>query len=114
MANHTRNAWHLQQARDYAQQAIDGRAARGPEWAQDPVIRAGLTHLVEVCAEHMGNIPRDTQAAWTDVPWKPMADYRIIAAHKYHQVDAGIVDEIIRTHLPGLIPHIDAMLSAGV
>ena len=114
MGEESRNAWHLRRARLYAEQALRGLEAAGQEWSDDPVHRAGLTHLVEVCAEHMGNLPRDIQARYPDVPWKPMADYRIIAAHAYYQADPRIVEDIIRQHLPRLLPQIEELLKAGV
>lgn len=40
-----------------------------------------------------------------------MADYRIVAAHKYHQVDPQMVEDIIRNHLPALMTQIDKMLA---
>jgi uncharacterized protein with HEPN domain len=46
--------------------------------------------------------------------WPGPADYRIIAAHRYHQVDVQIVEDIVRTHLPDLLQQIDQMLADGI
>lgn len=62
----------------------------------------------------MGNIPREIQAQYPGVPWKPIADFRIIAAHIYHDVNPSIVEEIVRKHMPTLIKLIDQMLADGI
>ena len=62
----------------------------------------------------MGNIPRDAQVRYPEVPWQPMADFRNIAAHAYHRVNLDIVDAIVRESLTVLIPQIDRMLTDGV
>jgi uncharacterized protein with HEPN domain len=114
MAGHTRHAFHLNQAKTFALQAIEGRRKAGATWQDDPVIAAGITHLAETAAEHMGNIPRDVQVKYPDVPWQAMADFRNIAAHSYHRVSFGIVESVVRDDLPRLIPQIDQMLGDGV
>ncbi|HEX4743267.1 MAG TPA: HepT-like ribonuclease domain-containing protein [Candidatus Limnocylindria bacterium] len=108
MAGRTR--WYLEQAREYATQAIDGRARLGHDWAADPVTRAGLTHLVEAVAEYLGHVPETVREAHPTVPWKEIAGMRTIAAHAYHQIDARIVEATILTDLPGLLVEIEAML----
>src|SRR2546425_5949725 len=104
MAAHSRNAFHLEQAKKYAQQAIDGMAKAGDAWRDDPVTAAGITHLAETAAEHMGNIPREVQVKYPDVQWQAMADFRNIASHSYHRVDLAIVEKIVEEDLPTLLP----------
>ena len=53
----SRTRWYLEQARRYVIEAIEGRARLGDGWASDPVVRAGLTHLVEAVAEYLGHVP---------------------------------------------------------
>lgn len=108
MASRTR--WFLEQARQYAVQAIEGRARLGKEWAADPVDRAGLTHLVETVAEYLGHVPAEVRAAYPRIPWKEIAGMRTLAAHAYHQIDERIIDATIVTDLPDLLREIEAML----
>lgn len=72
---------------------------------------AGLTKLVEVAAEYMGNIPLEGQARHPKVPWKIMADMRNISSHEYHRLDPEIVENTIIVDLPKLITQIDQMLT---
>src|ERR1700687_5064610 len=99
--------WHLEQAKQNAQAAIDGRARLGKEWTNDPVTMAGLTKLVEGAAEYMGNIPLEIQARHPKVPWKVMAGMRNVSSHEYHRIDPEIIENTIIVDLPGLITQID-------
>lgn len=106
-----RTHWYLEQAKQYAIQAIEGRARLGEEWAADPVHRAGLTHLVEAVAEYMGHVPQEIRAAYPRVPWKEIAGMRTVAAHAYHQIDERVVEETIARDLPDLLREIEGMLA---
>lgn len=109
MASRTR--WYLEQAKQYAVQAIEGRDRLGEGWAADPVDRAGLTHLVEAVAEYLGHVPDEIRAAHPRVPWKEIAGMRTIAAHAYHQIDERLVEATIVRDLPDLLREIEAMLA---
>lgn len=109
MASRTR--WYLEQAKQYAVQAIEGRDRLGQAWAADPVDRAGLTHLVEAVAEYLGHVPEEIRAAHPRVPWKEIAGMRTIAAHAYHQIDERLVEATIVRDLPDLLREIEAMLA---
>jgi len=111
MADPGRVRWHLAQAKKDAQDAIDGRARLGKDWAADPVTKAGITKLVETAAEYMGNVPLDIQARFPDVPWKSMAGMRNVASHEYHRLDVDIVESTLEVDLPKLIAQIDEMLA---
>ena len=110
MADPGRVRWHLEQAKEHAQQAIDGRDRLGESWVDDPVTKAGMSHLVEVVAEYMGNVPLEIQDQFPHVPWKAMGDMRNRVAHTYHDIDPEIVDSTIEVDLPQLIVEIDNML----
>ena len=103
--------WHLAQAKKNAQAAIDGRSRLGKNWVDDPVTLAGITKLVEVAAEYMGNIPLEIQAKHPKVPWKVMAGMRNVSSHEYHRIDAEIIEQTILVDLPELIVQIDQMLT---
>jgi len=107
----SRTRWYLEQAKQYAVQAIEGRDRLGEGWATDPVDRAGLTHLVEAVAEYLGHVPDEIRAAQPRVPWKEIAGMRTIAAHAYHQIDERLVEATIVRDLPDLLREIDAMLT---
>lgn len=93
-------------------EAIEGRARLGDGWASDPVVRAGLTHLVEAVAEYLGHVPEDVRAANPRVPWREIAGMRTMAAHAYHQIDERVVEATIVTDLPALLREIEIMLTA--
>lgn len=112
MADLERVRWHLAQAKKNAQDAIDGRARLGSDWAADPVTRAGITKLVETTAEYMGNIPLEVQGNFSDVPWKAMAGMRNLTSHEYHRLDIEIIENTIEVDLPKLITQIDQMLAS--
>lgn len=88
-----------------------GRTRLGAGWAADPVLRAGLTHLVECVAEYLGHVPNELRGAHPLIPWKKIAGMRTIAAHAYHQIDERIVDEIIVRDLPELLNEVAAILA---
>src|SRR5439155_18171667 len=104
--------WHLAQAKKSAQDAIDGRARLGENWAADPVTKAGITKLVETAAEYMGNVPLEIQVEFPNVPWKVMAGLRNLTSHEYHRLDVEIIESTIDVDLPKLITQIDQMLVA--
>ncbi|MGH2500619.1 MAG: HepT-like ribonuclease domain-containing protein [Candidatus Limnocylindria bacterium] len=108
MASRTR--WYLEQAKQYAVQAIEGRRRLGTEWTADPVDRAGLTHLVEAVAEYLGHVPDKIREGHPRVPWREIAGMRTIAAHAYHQIDERLVEATIMRDLPDLLREIEAML----
>lgn len=110
----SRSAFHLRQARHYAELAVAGLQRQGRKWRDDPVTAAGLTHLVESVAEYMGSIPAEVQARYPAVPWGEMSGFRNISAHEYHNVNLDIVESTIRDDLPKLIEQIDRMLADGI
>ena len=112
MDDRQRVRWHLAQAKKNAQDAIEGRARLGKNWAADPVTRAGITKLVESAAEYMGNIPLQVRAQFPDVAWKAMSGMRNLTSHEYHRLDVEIIESTIEVDLPKLITQIDEMLAA--
>ena len=112
MADRERLRWHLAQAKKNAQDAIDGRARLGEDWAADAVTKAGITKLVETAAEYMGNVPLEIQVEFPNVPWKAMAGLRNLTSHEYHRLDVEIIESTIDVDLPKLITQIDQMLVA--
>jgi uncharacterized protein with HEPN domain len=76
-------------------------------WPMQRAVERGL----EIISEASRGIPQDHKSAYPDVRWVQIAGIGNILRHEYHRVEAAIVWNITRTHLPALAAAVQRMLA---
>ena len=67
---------------------------------------------LEILSEAAKNLPQEVRNLNPHIDWKRIAGLRIILAHTYFGVDAGIIWDIIQNELPRLRSGIEKVLSS--
>ena len=65
---------------------------------------------LEIIGEAARRISKETQAAYSDLPWSDMVGMRNIMIHEYDDVDLVIVWETVNNDLPPLIDALEKIL----
>ena len=63
--------------------------------------------------EAANRIPQDIRDAHPEIDWQGIRGARNLIAHEYDRVDEGEVWNIVRTHIPALLPQLRRMLEAS-
>ena len=70
---------------------------------QDWTLRDAAAHQIEIVVDAYTKLNADTQTQFGDVPVDEMTGMRVLLAHMYWQVDAGIVWETMASDIPGIV-----------
>ena len=71
-------------------------------WRQDRKTIDAVIRNLEVIGEAAGQIPKEVQDAFPEIPWAKMKGMRNILAHEYFGVDSAILWQTIQVDLPEL------------
>jgi uncharacterized protein with HEPN domain len=66
----------------------------------DEIIKDAVLFNMQIVGEAANKIGLETQQKYSNIPWRDMADFRIIVAHIYFSVSYDKVWELITLHLP--------------
>lgn len=66
---------------------------------------------LEIVGEGANIAKKEFNEKYPDIPWKKIADFRIIVAHKYFGIDRKIVYDILINHLPQLQEQLKEIIS---
>ena len=82
--------------------AMAGRLiARGrPEFDADEVLRLAAEAVLHKIGEAVARLPDDFVSIHPDVPWRRMRAARNLVAHRYEQVDYGLIWNAFAEDLP--------------
>lgn len=98
--------------RDSAQEAlafIQGRTRKDLD--RNRMLTLALVKCVEIIGEAANQVSKATQERYPDVPWRALIAMRHRTVHGYIDVDYDIVWRVATDDLPGLLEHLDPVIS---
>ena len=91
-----------------AQQMMDGCSLE--QFEQNEMLMRAVGMTVINIGELVKNLSEEMRAAYAYIPWKAIAGFRDIAAHKYQTLRMEDVYETVVTDFPALKEHIEDIL----
>jgi uncharacterized protein with HEPN domain len=73
-------------------------------------LRLAVAHLIQILGEAARRVPRETQRAHTNFPWRRAIGMRHKIVHDYFAVDDDLVWETATEDVPPLIPLLAGLL----
>ncbi|MEW6777829.1 MAG: HepT-like ribonuclease domain-containing protein [Bdellovibrionota bacterium] len=102
----------VQHMHDAARKALEFAKGRAREdLDEDDLFTFALIHAVEILGEAAKNLSPEARALAPGVDWKAIAGTRDRLAHRYFDVDLGILWEIASRDLPALLLQLEALLA---
>jgi len=96
---------------DYATEAVDMAKGKSEEdLAGNRMLFLALIHLVEMVGEAASQVPSDTQASYSGIPWSKAVGTRHRLVHGYDSVDLKVLVGTIHDDLPLLIEELKRVL----
>ena len=80
------------------------------EFVSNEVIKRAVCMTVINIGELVKNLSDETRTAYSNIPWRAIAGFRDIAAHKYQTLYMGDVFKTVSGDFPELIKSVDEIL----
>jgi len=80
------------------------------EYDADEDLRLAVTHLVQMFGEAARHVSKAFKEAHPSVPWADAIAMRHKVVHDYLHVDYGIVWDVAREEIPGLIRELERIV----
>ena len=93
---------------DIAREMMDGCALE--EFKRNEMLMRAVSMTVINIGELVKNLSDETRTAYPKIPWKAIAGFRDIAAHKYQTLRMEDVYETVVTDFPALEKQIENIL----
>lgn len=84
------------------------------DFMENELLKRAISMTVINIGELVKNLTYDFRAAHSHVPWKDIAGFRDIAAHKYKTLDMKLVYNSVKIDIPDLAYNIRKILSEEV
>jgi uncharacterized protein with HEPN domain len=81
------------------------------QFCSDEMLHSAVERKLEVFGEAAGRISPEMQLANPELPWKDIKGVRVILAHKYAEIELGVIWEAATNELPDMLPKIEGLLS---
>lgn len=102
---------HILQAIEDIERALAGKSEEA--FAADHFLRLAIERLLEIICEASRHISDDIKKREPAIPWPKVVDFGNRLRHAYHQIDTGIVWNIIQHDLPPLKAFAERVLQKG-
>jgi uncharacterized protein with HEPN domain len=79
-------------------------------WRQDRKTIDAVIRNLEVIGEASGQVPKEVQEQYPDVPWIQMRGLRNVLVHEYFGVDTDVLWQTLQEDLPGLKKLLEKMV----
>ncbi len=79
----------------------------------DHILELALTRLLEIVGEAAGRVSAETQARYTQIPWRQIIGLRNRLIHGYDAVDLDILWDILAHDRPNPVAQLKAILREG-
>jgi uncharacterized protein with HEPN domain len=77
---------------------------------KDRMRQSAVIREFEIIGEAVGKLPESMKAAYTDVPWQDIKDFRNLLVHEYFGVDLELVWNTVCNDLPILLDTIRRLM----
>lgn len=77
----------------------------------DEILTLAVVRCFEVIGEAANNIPRETQARFSDIPWAQVIAFRNFLIHEYLSISLERVWASVQYDLPETLPRFEQMLA---
>ncbi|MGN0181057.1 MAG: DUF86 domain-containing protein [Candidatus Ornithomonoglobus sp.] len=84
------------------------------DFMENELLKRAVSMTIINIGELVKNLTYDFRAAHSDVPWKDIAGFRDVAAHKYKTLDMRLVYNSVKIDIPDLKYNIKKILSEEV
>ena len=74
------------------------------------MLHAAVERKLEVFEEAAGRVSKEMQEAHREIPWKDIKGVRVILAHKYADIELGVIWEAALNELPLILPKIEQLM----
>jgi len=102
----------LLQIRDFAREAVALLATRQrPDIDSDRLLQLALERLAEIVGEAANRVSRETQARFSEVPWREVIGMRHRVSHGYDAVSHDTLWDTVVTDFPNLIQAVEGALA---
>lgn len=81
------------------------------QFCKDEMLHSAVERKLEVFGEAAGRVSTAMQEAHPDIPWKDIKGVRVILAHKYADIDLGVIWESATSELPEILPKIEKLIT---
>jgi len=94
---------------DHIREYTAGMDEKG--FADNQMIIDAVARNLEIIGEAVSKVPDEMKKQLPDVPWREIRNFRNIIAHRYWNIDTGLVWEIVQNKLRGLKIQIEKILA---
>lgn len=84
------------------------------DFMENELLKRAISMTVINIGELVKNLTQDFRVAHSNIPWKDIAGFRDIAAHKYKTLDIKLVYNSVKIDIPELECNIKKILSSEV
>jgi len=74
------------------------------------MLHSAVERKLEVFEEVAGRVSKEMQEAHREIPWKDIKGVRVILAHKYADIELGVIWEAALNELPLILPKIEQLM----
>lgn len=79
-------------------------------FCENEMLRSAVERKLEVFGEAATRISAELQKAHPEIPWKDIKGVRLILAHKYGDIDLGVIWEAAVKKLPDILPKLEVLI----
>jgi uncharacterized protein with HEPN domain len=80
------------------------------QFCNDEMLHSAVERKLEVFGEAAGRVSEQMQETHPEIPWKDIKGVRVILAHKYADIELGVIWEATTNELPGLLSKIEGLI----
>ena len=102
----------LQAMLRYAERAIQWATEASPAWVTDEKTVAAVAMAVGQIGECARRISDESQARWSELPWRRMRGMRNVLYHAYAGLDVAVLAATVTDDLPDLLRTVRAILAS--
>jgi uncharacterized protein with HEPN domain len=107
-----RDAAYLWDMRDAARDIVGWvQGVTYDQFCTNEMLHSAVERKLEVFGEAAGRVSTATQEGHPEIPWKDIKGVRVILAHKYADIELGVIWQAAINELPNILSKIDELMA---